>query len=350
MEEDIDALRWVEPKEISPMKEKKIKVIIESKYRIIADLQGVFITGYFFVLTYFIPFNRDLFGIPITFFKSIFLPIILSLPWLLIYYLGLNRWAKTFKIIDSIMMRVGNYYRVFYLVNVLIIFLFFIFPILTPILSLIALFYLLFKIISYPKKRIAKFISLIMLLSLYVLFIVLFYEDFMFIYFNFMIENTFPVLLQIWENNLYSIYIFSLILASSSSLSSFIRFIYEGAMQVDSTIKIPYRGIQLVQASYIVIFSFLQFYLQVQTVIFLLIVTSLSIVEGLIRWFKKLGPQEQLVEGASRWISWIIYIMFILAESLRRILSYSPILQILPIGLGALYFLVLLIYAFIKAK
>jgi len=81
----------------------------------------------------------------------------------------------------------------------------------------------------------------------------------------------------------------------------------------------------------------------------LLAITSLSIIEAILRRVKKLYPEEELIGEVGRWFSWIIYGLFVVTELVRRFLSYSPILQILPIGLGAIYFLLVLIYSYIKA-
>ena len=349
MEDDLDAFRWVDIEEIKRFDKKPREEFIETRYKVIADLQGVLIGVYFLFLTYIIPFEESIHGLPTEIARSIVLPLLLSLPWLIIYYGGLDRWAKTYKFLDLLMDKVGYFYKVFYMLNALFVYLVFAIPVLTPILSVISIIYFIY-IVSKSVNR--KSVKILVFSSLLVLFSAVFYlflEEMFIIYFDFVLHRLFPATIGFWFNNIYMIYALSLMIASMSALGSFIKLVYEGAQQIDESIEVPVGRIYTLQVLYLIATAVTQFYFSIDLTFVYLAVLTLSIVEGLIRrvkGLKKRSEEDEALSGISRWA---VYIIFLGIELARRYIFFNPYLQIIPIGFASVVFTIGFIYSYKKA-
>jgi len=351
MDEDFDSFKWVDVEEIRELirRERTGEKIVEPIYVALAELQGLVIIIYFFILTYNIEYNLSLFNIPALIVKSIVLPLLLSLPWLIIYYHGLSVWSYSYKILDSVLKRVGYFQRFFYFINAMFLYFLLIIPFATPPMSITSLILLLYFAINSAGSRKKKAILSVLLIPLFVFTFIYFIEVIFAIYFHFILDVLVPTFISYWVFNLGAIYTISFIFAAASSVGSFIRFIYEGAMQYDTDIVIPNRKIfafQVVLTGALLLGSF-GFNMNLSLIFMILI--SLSFVEWFLRKVKGLEREKSAFEEVVGTVGWIIYIVFLLIEIVRNIFIFNPLIQMVPISIAGLMFFILFIYSYKKA-
>ncbi len=349
-EDDIDVFKWVDIEEVrqSLRREKLREEVVETWYRVLVDLQGILLVLYFLILTYLIPINVDLMGLPHAVVRSIILPILLALPWMIIYYGGLDKWAKTYKLVNVYLTRTSYFYKVFYVVNAVFIYLILVVPLLTPVLSMLSLIYFILILTRKFEKKKIKILVLLLTFSLYVLVFYYFLEQLFLIYFEFVLKVLLPFTLSFWVGNIYTIYLISLMIASMNALGSFIRFIYEGAKQFDETVEIPVKSIYAIEGLYLLAMLAVQFLVGLDLTTVYLGVLTLSVIEGILRRLKGLRKESEL-EGLGKFSKWIVYIIFLGIELTRRYVFFNPLLQIIPIGLGGFVFGVVFLFAYKKA-
>ncbi|MGQ4891974.1 MAG: hypothetical protein ACP6IP_05740 [Candidatus Njordarchaeia archaeon] len=350
MDEDFDAFRWIDSEEIREIvrKSRDEGKKLERRYVLLAEWQGVLITLYFFVFSYLIQYDLVIFSLPPVIVKGLFLPILLSLPWLIIHFGGLSRWALTYKLLDVIMSRVGYFQKFFYLINAIILYLLIVIPVLTPFLSLISLIYLAYLIVKIPQSRKLRFLLTGLVVVSYGVLIFLFLDVIFSVYFDFVLKFLLPYTVNYWFSNIFLIYIASLMFAATASIGSFIQFIYEGAQQYDRSIEIPKTKIYGIQFL-VFLASIAVFLVYGSTVrIFLSAILVLSFIEGLLRKLKGLSRDRTDLEKIFGIVGWVIYILFLLIELLRNILTFNPLMQLLPIIVAGVVFLIMLVYSYKK--
>lgn len=352
MSGDWDAFRWVDPEEIREIVRGKERgeVVIERRYQLLAEFQGVLIVLYFFALTFLMSYNTSFFGLPPIIVRSLVLPILLSLPWLIIYYVGMEKWALTFKLLDTLMNRVSYFQKFFYLINALFLYLIIIIPVLTPVLSIFSLLYLAYIVVRGVGSRRLRYLLAILISIGYSLLIYQFLDIILSVYFHFVLDSLIPFTADYWFNHLLIIYVVSLAVASSSSLGSFIKFIYEGAQQVDSSVVIPIKKIYVVQFLYIALTLFPFFYFNYDVRMILTGFLLLSIVESLLRRLKGLTGEQTELESWFGFVGWAIYIIFLMIEFLRNMLPFNPLLQVVPISIAGALFILMFMYTYKKAS
>jgi hypothetical protein len=144
--------------------------------------------------------------------------------------------------------------------------------------------------------------------------------------------------------------VISLTVASSASLGGFIKFIYEGAQQVDSSVTIPIRKIYVIQFLYIALTLIPFYYLNFDVRMVLTGVLLLSIVEGFLRRLKGLTVEQSELESWFGAVGWVIYIIFLMIEVIRNMLPFNPLLQVVPISIAGALFILMFMYTYRKAS
>ncbi len=230
-----------------------------------------------------------------------FIPVFFSMPWVVFLVVDANRVAETFENMGRAMRKVSLGLNIFYSVNALFIFVFFILPFGTPIISVVASFGLIPWIIKRKTgKKLPRWLTFIPSLLLAAIPIVLaigFCANYGTVWnniWNFWSGSGATGSILTEYGFVHYIYGFGYSVGIGAVLAGFVNFIYEGASQVDRTTSKP-KGILyivefLIATAVFVTYILVPMTLPARDIIFYVIsgvTIFFGLLEFLLRFFKK---------------------------------------------------------------
>ncbi|UCG02375.1 MAG: hypothetical protein JSW11_22675 [Candidatus Heimdallarchaeota archaeon] len=235
--------------------------------RLLVILQFIFIPVYFYLLSFvFVDgviwfLDTDDLRILSDIIIYIIGPLIMSVPFFFWTYGRRYQIGDAYETFGHEVWRLPTTVKAFYGFN-FIVGIIFLFPIITPIVSLFGGYFIaiyLFKwreegkLVSTQRKTI---LFTLLYLPLPLLVIMGFYFGYDWFGEQTGILGFFIKLMNIWNSQLDVIYTSALILADSATIGGILYLVYEGAQQVDHTVKVPGPLITLITAA---LFLFLEF-------------------------------------------------------------------------------------------
>ncbi|MBD3192382.1 MAG: hypothetical protein GF308_17215 [Candidatus Heimdallarchaeota archaeon] len=255
-------------------------------------------------------------------------PVFFSMPWVIFLFIDKDRIGETFDNMGRALRKVSVGLNIFYGVNALFIFTFFILPFGSPAIAVLAAFSLVpWLIRSRTGVRVPFWIAIIpgILLAIIPVFLAVGF------YWNYG-----PIWSSIWnswiggattgnliqtEGWVYILYGFGYSLAIGAVVAGFISFIYEGASQVDRYQEQPAGLVYIVEflvaAGIFLLYMLIDPNAASRRTIFLIISivsVSLGAIEFLLRWIKNLRRQKDEKVPIS---AYIILPLFIAVDFIR---------------------------------
>ncbi|MFX1504621.1 MAG: hypothetical protein ACFFDC_00760 [Promethearchaeota archaeon] len=245
--------------------------------RLLVILQFIFIPVYFYLLSFIFVdgviwfLNTEDLRILSYIIVYIIGPLVMSVPFFFWTYGRRYQIGDTYESFGREVWRLPTTVKAFYGFN-FIVGIIFLFPIITPIISLFGGYFIAVYLLKWREegKLVSKQRKTILLTLLYLPLPLLVIMGF-YIGYNPLGEQSgviglFLELFNIWNSQLDVIYTSALILADSATIGGILYLIYEGAQQVDHTVRVPGPLITLISA---VLFIFLEFiYLVIPTDVF----------------------------------------------------------------------------------
>ncbi len=244
--------------------------------RLLVILQFLLIPAYFFLLSFVfvggvIWFLTD----DLRFLSDIIVygigPLLMSVPFFFWTYGRRYQIGDAYESFGREVWRLPATIKAFYGFN-FVVGLIFLFPIITPIISLFGGYFIAIYLFKWREEgeRFSTQRKTMLLTLLYLPLPLLVVIGFYFGYDPLGTESGvltfFLDLINIWNDQIDVIYTSALILADSATIGGILYLIYEGAQQVDRTVRVPGPLITLISAA---LFIFLEFiYLAVSTAIF----------------------------------------------------------------------------------
>ncbi|HUT82421.1 MAG TPA: hypothetical protein VMZ29_14565 [Candidatus Bathyarchaeia archaeon] len=250
------------------------------------------------------------------FFVWFCIPFFFSLPWVAFLIIDANRVGETFDNMGRAMRKVSLGLNIFYSINALIVFIFFLLPFGSPLIVVVASFGMIPWIIKKKTgKKLPRWLTFIPGLLLSAIPIVLaigFYANY---------GEAWNNLWGLWSGDLatgtttlttyglvHYLYGFGYSLAIGAVLAGFVSFMYEGAASVDRSVKRP-KGILyivefLIAAGIFTLYLLIDMGNQPTRDILFYVISGLAIfvalVEFILRFFKKTkrGDKDNVPMGA----------------------------------------------------
>jgi len=230
-----------------------------------------------------------------------FIPVFFSMPWVVFLVVDANRVAETFENMGRAMRKVSLGLNIFYSINALFMFVFFILPFGSPIIGVVASFGLIPWIIKKKTGRRLPFwltfIPSLLLAAIPVVLAIGFCANYGVVWTNlwsFWSGSGTPGTMLSEYGFVHYIYGFGYSVAVGAILAGFVSFIYEGASQVDRTTTKP-KGILYIAEFLIAMAVYLAYILipmnlSYRDIIFYVIsgvAIFVGLLEFLLRFFKK---------------------------------------------------------------
>ncbi len=269
-------------------------------------------------------------------------PIFFSLPWLYGTFIYRYKFADAYSKMGEAVGQLPLTFRIFYTFNLFLVLIYFVFPIFSPLLAIISVILvssLASRLVSKDEEQPNKtvhYLILILLLPLIVLITIGFYNE---------LPEIWEVLGDSWFDNLNTFFGAGLILADSIAIGSLLYLLYEGASQVDPTIKIPEIKISFIVVIIFTIASYLYWYTDVNVDPLHLVGLTLASFIFLVRWKK--GLKKETTKTTMSIIGLLTMPLFIGAEFLRR---YSDVARTSVIAFASIMYFIIFLIAWKKAQ
>ncbi len=269
-------------------------------------------------------------------------PIIFSLPWLYGTFIYRYKFANAYSKMGEAVGQLPLTFRIFYTFNLFLVLIYFVFPIFSPLLAIISVILIssfVARMVSKDEEnpnKLVRFLLLILLFPLTVLITIGFYSE---------LPEIWEVLGDSWFDNLDTFFGAGLILADSIAIGSLLWLLYEGASQVDPTIKIPEIRISFIVAIIFAIGSYLYWYTDVNVDPLHIVGLTIASFVFLIRWKK--GLKKETTKSTMSIIGLLTMPLFIGAEFLRR---YSDVARTSVIAFASIIYFIIFLIAWKKAK
>ncbi len=269
-------------------------------------------------------------------------PIFFSLPWLYGTFLYRYKFADAYSHMGEAVGQLPLTFRIFYTFNLFLVLIYFIFPLFSPLLAIISVILLssfIARMVSKDEEnpnKLVRFLLIILLFPLTVLISIGFYSE---------LPEIWEVLGDSWFDNLDTFFGAGLILADSIAIGSLLWLLYEGASQVDPTIKIPEIRISFYVVIIFAIGSYLYWYTDVNVDPLHLVGLTIASFVFLVRWKK--GLKKETTKTTMSIIGLLIMPLFIGAEFLRR---YSDVARTSVIAFASIIYFIIFLVAWKKAQ
>lgn len=285
-----------------------------SPYHRLLDCFSLLLVVYFFTLSWFlpVPLTSILSEFPISllptfFLDKILLPLLLSFFWFITISFERRRLTRAFFTLHKLVSRLSYFQRAFYGLNAIIALFLFVLPMASTGLAVFLLFYLPFRVAKSKYFRDSKRVSLVVFVLLF-LFLGIFTLAPLLKLTYFLSTGWLTQLFNIWlsPRMINIIHGLSLSIGAAGSITSFILFVYEGAQEYDSSIRVPHFKVNCGGFLLTLIFASLTLYFHFyfpaffpRLLLFLSILVLIYSFETFLRWCKGLGRVSDPLGNAS---------------------------------------------------
>lgn len=272
-------------------------------------------------------------------------PLIFALPFTLVSIVKANRVASSYELMWRALGKVRIDTKIFYMVNAIFCLFFFILPFGAPVIAVFGAFFAV-KLILYAfgvKKNIPAILIVIpglFLAAIPLMISIAFYSEY---------QTVIKPIWDFWVHYSPIFYGFVLCLACAIAIGNFYMFVREGASQVSYKTQLNERiGIfikTLLFGGFVLLYVFVDKLDSTKTSMFIIniIAVSLGLLEGLIRWRKKISNDEG---GGGR----LMVVVFIAVNFVARYLANPSTAITIIVALSACIFFILFILAYRYAE